>query len=140
MILLDTHIWVWWVQADSRLSTESIRRLDQEAHGGIRVSVFSCWEVAMLYYRRRLMLPCGLDEWIEAALRYPGVRLVGLSRKVAVESCRLPGEAPRDPADRILLATARELDCALVTADERVLCYPHARVIRPEQVGSRQTP
>lgn len=66
-------------------------------------------------------MPCPLDEWLNRALMYPGVRLVPLSKYAAVESCRLPGEYHKDPADRMLVAAALELDCPLVTADGKIL-------------------
>ncbi|HIJ64447.1 MAG TPA: type II toxin-antitoxin system VapC family toxin [Candidatus Hydrogenedentes bacterium] len=132
MILLDTHIWVWWVQGDPLLGEGGLAALDRQASEGIGVSVFSCWEVAMLHARGRLTLPCSLDEWIKAALVYPGVELVNLTAQIAIESCRLPGEFHRDPADRILVATARGLSCRFVTADEKILAYPHVRALHPE--------
>ena len=134
MILLDTHMWVWWVQGDPRLSSEELAALDRHAAEGIGVSAISCWEVAMLHTRGRLDLPCALDEWLDRALAYPGIEFIPLSRDIAVESCRLPGELHRDPADLILIASARDLDCVLVTADERILRYPHVRAIRPSDL------
>ncbi len=139
MILLDTHIWVWWVQGDPRLSATGLSLLDRQAESGIGVSVFSCWEVAMLHARQRLVLPCPLDEWIEKALSYPGVRLIELSRSIAMDSCRLPGEFHRDPADGILVATARELNCPFITADERILRYEGVRALRPEGLSDGAT-
>ena len=121
MILLDTHIWVWWVQGDSRLSNGAIEFLDNQSGAGIGVHMISCWEVAMLHNRGRLTLPCPLDEWLNRALMYPGVRLVPLSKYAAVESCRLPGNFHKDPADRMLVAAAIELDCPVVTADGKIL-------------------
>ena len=134
MILLDTHIWVWWVQGDPRLGEDVLRELDGRGEKGIGVSVFSCWEVAMLHARGRLSFSCSLDEWVIVALRYPGVRPIDLTPEIAVESCRLPGDFHRDPADRIFVATARLLDCPLVTADEQILRYAHARMLGPQDL------
>lgn len=136
MILLDTHIWVWWVQGDLRLGENALADLDRRAKDGIGVSVFSCWEVAMLHARGRLAFSCSLDDWIQAALGYAGVELVGLTTTIAIESCRLPGELHRDPADRILVATALSLECPLVTADERILRYPHVRALSPRDLAA----
>lgn len=107
MILLDTHVWVWWVQNDPRLGAGSVAWLDGLSDEGIGVHVISCWEVAMLTINGRLDLPCSLDEWVALALDYPGVRLHTLTLEVAVDSCRLPGDCHKDPADRILIAAAR---------------------------------
>lgn len=134
MILLDTHIWVWWVQGDPRLSSEELAALDRYATADMGVSVVSCWEVSMLHVRGRIELPCLLDEWLDRALAYPGVELIALSRDIAVASCRLPGELHRDPLDRMLIASARDRDCPLVTADERILRYASVRSMRPRDL------
>lgn len=134
MILLDTHVWVWWVQGDPRLGETAVQALDRRAEEGIGVSVFSCWEVSMLHSRGRLDLPCTLDEWISTALTYPYVKPIDLTVRVAIESCRLPGEFHGDPADRILVATSRSLARPLVTADEKILQYPHVEAIRPREL------
>lgn len=88
----------------------------------------------MLYVGNRLSLPCPLDEWIDQALRYPGAQLIPLSRTVAVNACRLPGEIHRDPADRMLVAAAIELACPLVTADRKILDYKHVRSVHPSEL------
>ena len=131
MILLDTHVWIWWVQGDARLSNSDLATLDRKAVEGVGICAISCWEVAMLHECGRIAFSCLLDEWLDCALAYPGVELLPLGRNVAVESCRLPGGLHRDPADRILIAEARERNCFLVTADEKILRYPFVRAIRP---------
>jgi PIN domain nuclease of toxin-antitoxin system len=131
VILVDTHIWIWWVLDVPRLSPA--HRLVVEAHqsDAIGVSVISCWEVAKLVQIGRLILPLPVGEWMEAALAYPGVRLIELTPRIAVASTLLPGEFHRDPADQIIVATARQYDCELVTVDESILNYPHVRTIAP---------
>lgn len=91
--------------------------------------MISCWEIANPVERSRLTLAIPVGEWIDRALRYPGIRLLELSPKIAVHSTQLPGDFHRDPADRILAATARLHDCPLLTADELILRYPHVEVI-----------
>ena len=127
MIVLDTHIWVWWVHGDSALSASVRALLDSSEQTGIGVSAISCWEVAKLVERQRLSLPCPVFDWIQQALSYPGVRLLDLSPRVCVESTELPGTFHRDPADQIIVATARVFDAPLVTVDARILAYPHVR-------------
>ena len=129
MILLDTHVWVWWVHGDARLSEEQREMLDGRAVDGIGVSIISCWEVAKLVEHGRLKLPQDVAEWLGVALAYPGVRLVDLSPVVAVELTRLPQPFHKDPADQIIVATARVHDCPLVTADEKILKYSHVRTL-----------
>jgi PIN domain nuclease of toxin-antitoxin system len=101
VIVLDTHIWVWWVQGDVRLGA------------------------ARAVERGRLTLPCDIDAWLTAALGYPGVQLLPLSPQIAAESTRLPGEFHQDPADQIIVATARVLGCSLLTADAKIRAYTH---------------
>lgn len=113
-------MWVWWVQRDNQLSPRAIETLDAARVTGIGVHVVSCWEVAMLHARKKLSLPCPLDEWLDQALQYAGVQLIPLSRTVAVNASRLPGEIHRDPSDRMLVDAAIELECPLVTADRKI--------------------
>ena len=90
----------------------------------------------MLHVGNRLYLPCPLDEWLDEALRYPGVQLIPLNRTVAVNACRLSGKIHRDPADRMLVAAAIELACTLVTADRKILDYEHVRSLHPDELES----
>lgn len=137
MIVLDTHIWIWWVQGDKRLSDTALAALDKQAESGMGVSAISCWEVAMLHSRQRLVLPCPLDEWLSQALRYPGVRRLDLTQSYLVDSCRLPGEFHKDPADRLIVTTARALGCSLITADLKILDYDHVDSVHPDDLFER---
>ena len=128
MIVLDTHIWVWWVHGDPTLSASTRALLDASEQTGLAVSAISCWEVAKLVERGRLILPCPVADWLPQALAYPGVQLVELSPRICVESTQLPGEFHRDPADQIIVATARVLDAPIVTVDDKILTYPHVRL------------
>jgi PIN domain nuclease of toxin-antitoxin system len=127
VILLDTHIWVWWVQGDARLAGGHQQFLIENEPGGLGVSVISCWEVAKLVEGGRLVLPGEVIEWLEQALAYPGMRLLDLTPRIAVDSTQLPGEFHRDPADQIIVATARPYDIPLLTADRKIIDYPHVR-------------
>jgi len=129
MIVLDTHIWVWWVHGDKRLTDAQVGAIKTNESGEIGVSAISFWEVAKLVERRRLELPCALDEWMGQALIYPGLRIIHLTPEIVIESCRLPGEFHRDPADQIIVATARIHGCSLVTSDKKLLAYPFVPTI-----------
>ena len=125
MILLDTHIWVWWVNGDPRLSAP-VRTLIQTYETiGLAISVISCWEVAKLVEGNRLVLTTGVSDWIEQALAYPGVRLLDLTPEIAVASTQLPPPFHRDPADQIIVATARTYSIPIVTSDARIIQYQH---------------
>ncbi|MEE9615426.1 MAG: type II toxin-antitoxin system VapC family toxin [Anaerolineae bacterium] len=129
MIVLDTHIWVWWVHGDERLTQAQAEVIEANETDTIGVSAISCWEIAKLVEYGRLELPCSLEEWFEQALRYPGVRLLELTPEIAIESTQLPGVLHRDPADQIIVATARAYDCPLTTSDSKILEYPHVETI-----------
>jgi PIN domain nuclease of toxin-antitoxin system len=133
-VLLDTHIWVWYVEHESRRFSKRITPLVERAvqRGDVIISAISVWEIAQLEALRRLELSMDVRTWVGRALAFPGVRLKGLSPSIAIESTRLPGAPPGDPADRILIATARLIGAALVTRDDAVLAYAkkgHVRVV-----------
>jgi PIN domain nuclease of toxin-antitoxin system len=128
MIVLDTHIWVWWVHGDDKLPSKHKAYLQDNESAGLGVSAISCWEVAKLVEHGRLSLPIPVGEWLDQALAYPGVRLLELTPRIAVESTQLPGEFHRDPADQIIVATARVYDCPLVTLDGKILNYQHVQL------------
>lgn len=125
MILLDTHIWVWWVHGDDCLSASHAAVATESEEEGIGVSVISCWEVAKLVEYGRLDLPLPVGEWLSQALDYPGINLLPLTPEIAVESTRLPGAFHRDPADQIIVATARIHGIRLLTSDSKIVSYPH---------------
>lgn len=125
LTVLDTHVWIWMVEGDrTALSPPAIEAIERASRGGaVRVSAISVWEVAMLEAKGRISLSRPLDDWVHAALRAPGVRLLPLSPEIAIESARLPGAPHGDPADRILMASARHLGGRLATCDRGILEY-----------------
>lgn len=129
MIVLDTHIWVWWVHGDDRLPAAGLRILTERVGEGLGVSVISCWEVAKLVQYDRLRLPCSVDDWFDSALAYPGVVLLELTPRIAVESTQLPAPFHKDPADQIIVATSRVYRCELMTLDDKLRGYPHVNVL-----------
>lgn len=129
MIVLDTHIWVWWVDDNQRLTQQHRQWIQQYQSQGLGVSIFSCWEVAKLVENNRLDLSRSMSEWLEVALAYPGVQLLNLTLPIVVESTRLIG-FHRDPADQIIVATARIYDCPLLTVDEKILNYPNVQTLK----------
>ena len=129
MILLDTHIWIWWIHGDERLSKEYAELLNLHEKAGLGVSVISCWEVAKLVEYQHLELPCSVNEWITQALAYPHVQLLNLTPQIAIEATRLPQPFHRDPADQIIVATARIHGCQLMTLDGKIRNYPHVELL-----------
>jgi len=127
MIILDTHIWIWWVHDDVQLLPEYRAYIQNHESKGLGVCAISCWEVAKLVEGGRLSLPFPIREWLSMALAYPGVRLLDLSPQVAAESTQLPGVFHRDPADQIIVATSRVYQCSLVTMDRKIREYAHVQ-------------
>ena len=125
MIVVDTHVLVWAVEADaSRIGAKARKTLDVAARANaVHVSAISAWEIAMLAHHGRLALGRDMLDWIEQALSLPGVNLAPLEPAIAVDSVRLPGEIHRDPADRVIIATARHLGFPLMTGDRAILAY-----------------
>src|SRR5512134_80767 len=124
VLLLDTHVWLWLVGGTEPIGRPVLSAVEGAARRGrIRVSAISVWEVAMLDAKGRIRLAKDCLAWVREALGAPGISLVPLTPEIAVESSRLPEEFRGDPADRILVATARLLGAALLTRDERILAY-----------------
>jgi len=130
VIVLDTHALVWWVSGDSTLSRKAKAAIEREREGGaIIVSSISAWEIAMLVERERLLLSVDVGSWLAMAAQIESVRFVPVDVEIALKSVDLPGEFHRDPADRMIVATARKLAAPLVTKDERIRAYAHVKTI-----------
>lgn len=129
MIVLDTHALIWWVNGDSQLSEPARAAIEgaQQTEQRVLVSAISAWEIAMLVERGRIALAMDLDEWLAAVESLDQVTIVPITPQVAVQSATLPGEFHKDPADRMIVALAREQNAALVTADDKIQRYPHVR-------------
>ena len=129
MIVLDTHIWIWWVDNSTRLTQQQRQWIQEFQTQGLGVSIISCWEVAKLVENQRLGLSCPVDEWLDAALSYPGIQLLNLTVPIVIASTRLKG-FHRDPADQLIVATANVHEVPLLTADAKILSYPDVSLLR----------
>lgn len=128
--LLDTHAWLWWVSENRRLSSRAKAAIDKSQHDEeLWVSLISIWELAKKIEKNQLVLDRPLDQWLDLAVTMPGLHLAELTRQVLVESCQLPQPFPGDPADQIIVATARCETAVLVTKDRRILDYSHVRTL-----------
>ncbi|MFY3457768.1 twitching motility protein PilT [Achromobacter xylosoxidans] len=130
MIVLDTHALVWWAAGDSQLSRAAREAIEAEAQDGeILVSAISAWEVAMLAKAGRLALTMDAAAWLDTVAEVPAIRFVPVDVRISVQSVDLPGEFHKDPADRIIVATARHHSVPLVSADLKIRDYPHVQTI-----------
>lgn len=121
MIILDTHAWIWWRDDPERLSERARERIATEDVLG--VSAISCAEVAYLVHRGRIRLDRSLDAWSSAALGSGGARGLPVTPEIGFEAGSLPDAFPRDPADRIIYATARSTGSVLITADNAIRAF-----------------
>lgn len=124
-ILLDTHAWIWLRAGESAsLRKSSLDAIAEAARrSALNVSVISVWEVAMLAAKGRVHLGLSAAQWVRRALAAPGLVLADLTPEIAVESSFLPGEFHSDPADRMIVATARAIGATLYTKDRAILAY-----------------
>ena len=138
MLLLDTHIWVWSVEAQERRVGRKTRQLLQRAESSdsVRVSPISLFEVTYLHGAGRLGVTSSLEQWIEGALLPAGIRLAELTAHIAIDAGHIARAALPDPMDRFLVATARQLDAMLVTCDRAILKYGDSGHVRVHD-GSR---
>lgn len=126
--LLDTHAWVWWATHDKRLSSRAASTIRRAAtHEDLWISLISVWEVAKKVEKGQLSLDRPLDRWLDEAVSSPGLGVWEMTRPVLVESCGLPQPFHGDPADQIVVATARLHGAVVVTRDERIRRYSHVR-------------
>lgn len=121
-VLLDTHVLLWWIHGDSRLSSEQTEILREAGEDKpLWVSDISLWEIATLISLGRITLELPLREWLEKATAAPLVQCLPITPAVAAEVVSLPDTFHRDPADRIIVASARVLGATLLTQDRRII-------------------
>ena len=125
MLLLDTPVLVWAVEGDERRIGRQARRLIEHAEstGAVAVSPVTLFEITALHVAGRLRLARPVERWIRESLEDTDIRIAELSPASAVDAGHIPRTALEDPADRLLVATARHLDAVFLTADTRVLDY-----------------
>ena len=129
-IFLDTHAWVWWVTKDQRLSGKATQAIEHAARGeGVSLSVISVWEVAKKVEKGQFVLDRPLRQWMEQALAITGLQLVELTPAILIESCELPQPFHGDPADQMIVASARHHQAALVTKDQKLRGYQQVQTI-----------
>ena len=126
--LLDTHVWIWWHMHPQNLSrkiTSLIKKKDR--YEELLLSAISPWEFSKLLEKGRIGISCDPESWINSALDMPKLRLVPLSPVLAYRSTILPPPFHGDPADQIIVATAREEKATILTRDKIILKYKHVR-------------
>lgn len=128
-LLLDTHALVWWVSSPEVLSRKANSAIEKTLteETPIYASCISVWEIGMLIAKGRLTLPASLAEWVRALEAIPLLRFVPVDNPIAIDTLHLPDFDHPDPADRMIVATARSLSATLVTKDAILRRYRHVR-------------
>lgn len=125
LVLLDTHIWIWLLNGDDKLKSSPclpiIEQAVRESH--VMISAISVWEVGMLEAKGRISFDIDCLDWVKRALNAPGISLIPLTPEIAITSSRLPGDFHGDPADRIIVTTARNKSATLITRDNHIRIY-----------------
>lgn len=122
-MIIDTHALVWFAQGNQRLGSEARAVIERQAAGaGILIPAICAWEAAQMERRDQASFPGGSLAWFRELLSVPGFALAALDPEIAVESVMMQWEH-RDPADRMIVATARQRRRALMTADRTILSF-----------------
>ena len=125
-ILLDTHVWMWSVTEDKRLSRIARAAIARaQAEGDLWLSLISVWEIARKVEKKQLVLDRPLEQWLDLAMTMPGLQMWDLTPAIMVESCQLPQPFHGDPADRMIVASARHHGATLISKDRRIRKYGH---------------
>jgi len=131
MIVLDTHVLIWWVNGGKNLSTAARKAIESSLSlsEDILVSSITAWEIAMLANKGRLTLTMDVSKWLASTAAIEGLRYIPIDNELAIQSVTLPDEFHPDPADRMIVALARHNNASLVTADEKIRKYKHVKTI-----------
>ena len=126
--LLDTHTWIWWNMNPKKLS-KKVKMLihDTKGYDELLLSAISPWEFSKLLEKKRLGISCNPEDWIKAALDMPKLRVIPLYPILAYRSTVLPQPFHDDPADQIIVASAREENATILTKDQKILKYEHVK-------------
>ena len=130
MILLDTHIWVWYVHNDKKLNFKLKQVLGENFEDGLYVSIISLWEVAKLVEKGKIILPLDLESWYINALEDSNILVLDLSREIIIKSTNLEGTFHNDPADQIITATSITYNIPLATMDAKIINFPFVNCIK----------
>lgn len=129
MILLDTHVWWWALNEPAKLSKKAHDIIKKTPPDQRAIASISLWEFAMMVSNGKVEIRIPPDQWLDYAVNKTGIEVFELIPKVAIESCNLPGKFHKDPADRIIVATARINNLIIITKDRKIINYPYVNAI-----------
>lgn len=127
---LDTHVWIWWVTRDRRLSRRAQSIIAADSSGKrLWISAISIWEIAKKVEKTQLVLDRPLRQWLDLATGFPGLNIAELTYPILIESCELPRPFHGDPADQMIVATVRHYNGRLVTKDNKLHRYAYVKCV-----------
>jgi len=130
MIVLDTQTLVWWTTKPELLSKRALRKIEAEAKKGkLLISSISILEIYLLVKKKKIGFSVDIDTWLATIEKSSDFEFVPVDNRIAAKSVTLPEPFHNDPADRIIVATARESGAALITSDARIRKYPHIQSV-----------
>ena len=130
MIVLDTQTLVWWTTKPEFLSKRALRKIETEAKKGkLLISSISILEIYLLVKKKKIGFSVDIDTWLATIERSSDFEFIPVNNRIAAKSVTLPEPFHNDPADRIIVATARESGAALITSDARIRKYPHIQSV-----------
>jgi PIN domain nuclease of toxin-antitoxin system len=130
VIVLDTHVLLWWVSGEVQLSKKAKAAIERErSEGELIVSSISAWEISLLVKRERLSISTDVNSWLATVNEIEALRFVPVDNEIALKAVELPGEFHKDPAARMIVATARALAAPLITKDQKIRDYAHVKTI-----------
>ena len=129
-ILLDTHVFIWYVNGNTEIGKRLKNQIDEaiQSHS-IYLASISLWEISMLDMKQRIILEMPCLEWINCAIEETHTQVLPITPTIAVESSNLPGKFHGDPADRLIVATARAEGLVLATRDANILDYGKSKLL-----------
>jgi len=125
--LLDTNIWIWMVESHQSIPLKLMSTILKPDNYPFHIAAISVWEVAKKVSIGKLTLSIPIRDWLVQATRKPFIEIIPLSVDIALESTILPGIFHKDPADQIIVASARHCNMTLLTADRRIISYQHVK-------------
>lgn len=128
-LILDTHVWIWLTSGENVFKQSFLKFIAERKKISIYISPISIWEVGILVEKNRIQLEMDRLEWVENSLQASEFEIAPITTRIAIQSSRLPGDLHGDPADRLLISTAHEINAVLVTCDQKILQYGEDRYI-----------
>ena len=129
--IFDTHVWYWIIIGSDKVPRKIRNKINSAIPAGnIKVSIISAWEIAMLESKGRIKMHINCLDWIKKALAAPSIALCNLTPDIIYESIHLPGSMHNDPADKMIIASARILNATLVTIDKNIVDYSKCGYIK----------